>query len=81
MYTKQVEVPMQDERVIYVQRRLVLTPRTCAMCGKEFEGFGRARFCSKPCQRHWDYRQHVKSRREKRRARSRRQQSKEQGGE
>ena len=43
------------------------------LCGKSFEGFGRARFCSKPCQRHWDYRQHAESRRDKRRARYARQ--------
>ena len=60
---------MPEERVVYIQRRLVLTPRTCVMCGKTFEGWGRQRFCSKPCQRHWDYRQHLESRREKRRAR------------
>ena len=65
---------MNAGRVIMVQRRLVLTPRTCAMCGKAFEGWGRQRFCSKLCQRRWDYRQHAESRREKRRARYQRQQ-------
>ena len=64
---------MPSERVITVQRRLVLTPRTCIMCGKAFDGWGRQLFCSKPCQRHWDYRQHLESRREKRRARYARQ--------
>ena len=71
---------MPEERVVYIQRRLVLTPRTCVMCGTAFEGWGRQRFCSKPCQRHWDYRQHAESRREKRRARYRRQQGSD-GGE
>ncbi len=70
---------MEHGRVVVTERRLTLTPRTCAMCGKQFEGFGRARFCSKPCQRHWDYRQHAESRREKRRARYARQ--KQEGGE
>ena len=65
---------MEEGRVIMIQRRLVLTPRTCVQCGTAFEGWGRQRFCSKPCQRHWDYRQHIESRREKRRARYRRQQ-------
>ena len=69
---------MPSERVITVQRRLVLTPRTCIMCGKAFEGWGRQHFCSKPCQRHWDYRQHLESRREKRRARYARQQEQRQ---
>lgn len=64
---------MKEGRVIMVQRRLVLTPRTCAMCGRSFEGWGRQRFCSKPCQRHWDYRQHVEKRRATRRERYRRQ--------
>ena len=70
---------MPEGRVIMIQRRLVLTPRTCVRCGKSFEGWGRQRFCSKPCQRHWDYRQHVESRREKRRARYRRQKVGSQG--
>ena len=60
---------MVSERVITVQRRLVLTPRTCIMCGKGFDGWGRQHFCSKLCQGHWDYRQHAESRSEKRRAR------------
>ncbi len=60
---------MPTERVITIVRRLRLTPRTCAMCSQAFEGWGRQRFCSKPCQRHWDYRQHAESRREKRRRR------------
>ena len=64
---------MPSERVITVQRRLVLTPRTCIMCGKAFEGWSRQHFCSKPCQRHWDYRQHADKRRETRRERYRRQ--------
>ena len=69
---------MEERRVIFIQRRLVLTPRTCAMCRKGFEGWGRQRFCSKRCQRHWDYRQHLETRREKRRARYARQKGEQQ---
>ena len=72
---------MSGERVIMVERRLKLTVRTCAVCGRPFEGWGRQRFCSKPCQRHWDYRQHAESRRETRRARYRRQKAGEGEGQ
>ena len=59
------------ERVVVVERRLTLTPRGCAVCGQEFMGWGRARFCGLPCQRRWDYLQHGDERRAKRRARYR----------
>jgi hypothetical protein len=64
---------VDDERVITVERRLKLTPRACAVCGREFAGWGRQRFCGKPCQRKWDYRQHAEARRANRRAYYRRQ--------
>ena len=41
---------------------------TCAVCGREFPGWGRQRFCGKPCQRKWDYQQHAEARRSARRA-------------
>ena len=58
---------MDTERVTTVTRRLKLTPRTCAVCGREFPGWGRQRFCGKPCQRKWDYKQHAEGRRANRR--------------
>jgi len=58
---------MSQDKVIIVQWRLKLTPRTCACCGREFLGWGRQRFCGKPCQRKWDYRQHAEVRRANRR--------------
>jgi predicted nucleic acid-binding Zn ribbon protein len=61
-----------QSRVVYIRRRLVLTPRTCAQCGTAFEGWGRQRFCSKACQRRWDYRRHAEQRRAARRERYRR---------
>ena len=60
-------------RVITVERRLQLTERTCAVCGRTFEGWGRARFCSRTCQNRWDYGQHAEQRRAERRERYRRQ--------
>lgn len=63
----------EGQRVLITERRLVYTARTCAMCGATFEGWGKARFCSKRCQRNWDYRQHAESRRQKRRDRYQRQ--------
>ena len=59
---------METEKLITVQRRLKLTPKNCAVCGREFPGWGRQWFCSKPCQRKWDYRQHADVRRTNRRA-------------
>ena len=58
---------MDSERVTTVTRRLKLTPRTCAVCGREFPGWGRQRFCGRPCQRQWDYLQHAEVRRANRR--------------
>ena len=69
---------MNEDKVMVVERRYRLTRRTCVVCGQRFHGWGRQRFCSKPCQRHWDYRQHVESRREKRRARYARQKEEQQ---
>jgi hypothetical protein len=63
------------ERTILVERRLRYTPRTCAACGKRFQGWGRARFCSVECKRRADYATHAEDRRAKRRARYRRQQA------
>ena len=62
-----------EGRTIIIQRRLVLTPRTCARCGRGFEGWGRQRFCEPKCQKNWDYRQHAEARRRARRERYRRQ--------
>ena len=64
---------METERLITVERRLKLTPRTCVVCAREFPSRGRQRFCSKPCQRKWDYRQHAEVRRANRREYYRRQ--------
>ncbi len=58
---------MSQDKVIIVQRRLKLTPRTCVVCAREFHGWGRQRFCGKTCQRKWDYRQHAEARRANRR--------------
>ena len=62
------------ERTILVERRLRYTPRSCAVCGTAFEGWGPARFCSVACKRRADYAAHAEDRRAKRRARYRRQQ-------
>ena len=66
------------ERVIIVERRLQLTERTCAVCGRTFEGWGRARFCSRTCQNRWDYGQHAEQRRAERRERYWRQRDQQQ---
>ncbi len=58
---------MESEKVISVQRRLKLTPRTCATCGRTFAGWGRQRFCNKACQRRSDYLLHAEVRRANRR--------------
>ncbi len=63
----------QVVKLITVQRRLKLTPRTCAVCGQAFPGWGRQRFCGKPCQRKWDYLRHAEARRANRRESYRRQ--------
>ena len=68
---------MDAERVITVERRLKLTPRTCAVCGREFPGWGRQRFCGKPCQRKFDYQRHADQRRANRREVYRRQKQQE----
>ncbi len=65
-------------QVITVERRLQLTERTCAVCGRTFEGWGRARFCSRTCQNRWDYAQHAEQRRAERRERCRRQKEQQQ---
>jgi hypothetical protein len=59
---------MGAERVIVIERRLRLTPRTCAVCGREFPGWGRQRYCGKGCQRRADYERHAEARRAGRRA-------------
>ena len=69
------------ERVITVERRLKLTERTCAVCGRTFDGWGRARFCSRPCQNRWDYGLHAERRRESRRERYRRQKEQQQSAD
>jgi tRNA(Ile2) C34 agmatinyltransferase TiaS len=71
---------VDDVRVITIQRRLKLTPRTCAVCGREISGWGRQRFCGKPCQRKWDYQQHAEARRANRREYYRRQKEGHDGG-
>jgi hypothetical protein len=58
---------MNNERVVIVERHLKLTPRVCVVCGQGYSGWGRQRFCSKPCQRRWDYLQHAEQRRANRR--------------
>ncbi len=64
---------MATERVIMVRRRLKLSRRTCAACGRTFDGWGRQRFCTPTCQKRWDYHAHADKRREARRERHRRQ--------
>ncbi len=66
---------MTADDVLVVERRYRLSPRTCAVCGNEFKGWGRQRFCSAACRRRWDYQQHAEERRAKRRERQRRQKS------
>jgi tRNA(Ile2) C34 agmatinyltransferase TiaS len=68
------------ERVITVTRRLKLTPRTCPVCGRGFEGWGRATYCSRPCVQKADYRRHAEARRAARRERYRRRKAAEEGG-
>jgi len=70
---------VEGEAVRVVERRLRLTPRTCAMCGQSFLGWGRARFCGPACRRGWDYRRHAEKRRATRRERYRRQKAKKEG--
>ena len=65
---------MGGERVITVERRLKLTARTCAICGRPFEGWGQQRYCDTPCRRRADYERHGDKRRATRRERYRRQQ-------
>ena len=64
---------MPSKKVIALERRIKLTPRACAVCGRPFDGWGQQRYCGDPCRRRADYVQHAKSRREKRRARYARQ--------
>ena len=71
---------MESERIITVERRLKLTPRTCAVCGREFPGWGRQRFCGKPCQRKADYQRHADQRRANRREVYKRQKEGQHGG-
>jgi len=58
---------METGRINVVRRWLKTSPRTCVSCGREFPGWGRQRFCGKPCQRKWDYQQHAEARRANRR--------------
>lgn len=58
---------MESERIIHVQRRLRLSPRTCATCGTTFAGWGRQRFCSPACRRRKDYEVHAEARKQARR--------------
>ena len=60
---------MGSERVVVVEHHLRYTDRTCAICGQQFQGWGRARFCSAACRRKADYQAHAEDRRAKRRAR------------
>jgi hypothetical protein len=55
------------ERRLVVERRLRYSERRCAVCGKTFLGWGRARFCSPTCRRRSDYAQHAEQRRAHRR--------------
>jgi tRNA(Ile2) C34 agmatinyltransferase TiaS len=54
---------MESERVIHVERRLKLSPRSCAACGTMFPGWGQQKFCSPACRRRADYEAHAESRR------------------
>ena len=70
---------MASEKVITVERRLKLTPRACAVCGRPFDGWGQQRYDNEECRRRADYERHAESRRQKRRARYARQ--KREGGQ
>jgi hypothetical protein len=67
--SKPADSGQPTEKIVYAERRLKLTPRTCAACGHSFHGWGRQRFCSPTCQKRWDYHQHAEQRRTARRAR------------
>ena len=69
---------MTSEKVITLERRIKLTPRACAVCGRPFDGWGQQRYCGVACRRRADYQGHAQSRREKRRARYARQQGEQQ---
>ena len=55
---------METERVIHVERRLKLSPRTCAVCGTTFSGWGRQKFCLPACRRRADYQAHADARKQ-----------------
>ena len=69
------------ERIVTVTRRLKLTPRACQApgCGKEFVGWGKAKYCSKACAVRADYHNHIEKRRAGQRDRYRRATSGEEG--
>ena len=72
---------MEAETAVLVrQQRIPLTPRTCARCGRAFQGWGRQRFCSPTCRRTWDYHEHAETRRANRRERYRREKERRGGG-
>ena len=60
---------MPSEKVITLERRIKLTPRACAVCGRPFDGWGQQRYDSEECRGRADYQRHAESRRDKRRAR------------
>jgi len=73
---------MEAETAVFVrQQRVRLTPRTCAWCGRAFQGWGRQRFCSPTCRRTWDYYAHAETRRANRRERYRRQKGRRDGSQ
>lgn len=57
---------MRKSRVIEVVKRVTVEWKTCAQCGKKFEGLKKARFCSKPCANKADYLRHAEERRKNR---------------
>ena len=46
------------ERASYV-RRLTLEDKTCAVCGKKFEGVKKRSYCSRACQAKANYERHA----------------------
>ena len=55
-------------RARVIVRTEPLLDRSCAVCGRTFEGLARARYCSATCRRRADYQAHAAQRRQAKRA-------------
>ncbi len=64
-------VAMASERVEvrYIQRRVKLVEKACAVCGTRFEATVRRRYCSNSCQQKVSYGRHREQRLAEQRAR------------